>query len=281
MALDVMLVVLLSALLHAGWNALVRSAADKFTSTLLIVWGAGALTLALLPVLPLPATPSWPYLLASALIHGVYFTLVALSYRHAALSFAYPVMRGTAPALTAIAAVLVLHESPSAGGWAGIALICGGVLLLAGGAWHAGVLRPRALGFALGNAVVIAAYTLIDGQGARLSGHAVSYTGWLFLLTALLMLGVALARQGRTFVRQAVCTTWRTGLLGGAGTLAAYGLVLWAMARAPIASVAALRETAIVFAALLGVLFLKEHISRLRYASILMVCAGAAAIKLW
>lgn len=280
MSLDVMWVVLLSALLHAGWNALVRSAADKFTSTLLIVWGAGVLALPLLPALTVPDVASWPYLLASVLIHGVYFTLVALSYRYADLSFAYPVMRGTAPALTAIAATFVLHESPSTGGWAGIALICGGVLLLAGAAWHAGALRPRALGFALGNAVVIAAYTVVDGQGARLSGHAASYTAWLFLLTALLMLGLALARQGHAFVREAVRTSWRTGLLGGAGTLVAYGLVLWAMAHAPIASVAALRETAIVFAALLGALFLKEHISRLRYASILMVCAGAVAIKL-
>jgi len=276
MPLDVMLVVLLSALLHAGWNALVRSATDKFRSTLLVVSGAGAMSLLLLPGLPFPAAPSWPYLIASGLIHVVYFTLVALSYRSAALSFAYPVMRGAAPAMAALAALLLLRESPSAGGWVGIALICSGVLLLARTAWSS--VRPAAVGFALGNACVIAAYTLLDGQGARLSGHALSYTAWVFLITALLMLGLALAWRGVT-VLQPGPGAWRTALFGGVGTLAAYSMVLWAMTRAPIASVAALRETSIVFAALLGMLFLKESMSRLRMASILMVCAGAVAIK--
>jgi drug/metabolite transporter (DMT)-like permease len=276
MPLDVMLVVLFSALLHAGWNALVRSATDKLRSTLLVVCGAGAMSLLLLPALPLPAASSWPYLIASGLIHVVYFTLVALSYRSAALSFAYPVMRGTAPAMAALAALLLLHESPSAGGWVGIGLICAGVLLLARAAWRS--VRPAAVGFALGNACVIAAYTLLDGQGARLSGHALSYTAWVFLLTALLMLGLALAWRGRTLLQPGP-GAWHTALLGGMGTLAAYSLVLWAMTRAPIASVAALRETSIVFAALLGMLFLKEPMGRLRLASILMVCAGAVAIK--
>ena len=280
MALDVMLIVLFSALLHAGWNALVRSAADKLLSTLMVVWGAGALALLLLPALPLPAAQSWPQLAVSTLLHVAYFTLVAWSYRHAGLSFAYPVMRGTAPALTAIAAAVALGELPTPGGLAGIVLICGGVLLLAGAAWRTGLVRSNSLGFALGNAVVIATYTLVDGQGVRLSGHAVSYTAWLFLLTAVLMLGGALALRGAIVLRQARAL-WRTALLGGAGTLGAYTLVLWAMAQAPIALVAALRETSIVFAALIGVLFLKESLSRLRVVSIALVCAGAAAIKLF
>jgi drug/metabolite transporter (DMT)-like permease len=280
LSLDVMLVVLFSALLHAGWNALVRSAADKFQSTLLVVCGAGGLSLVLLPGLSVPAMPSWPYLLASGLIHVVYFTLVALSYRHADLSFAYPVMRGAAPVLTALAAVLVLRESLSPGSWAGIGLICFGVLLLSGAAWRNSSIRPASIGFALGNACVIAAYTLIDGQGARLSGHALSYTSWVFLLTALFMLGLALALRGRS-VLQAGAGAWRTTLLGGMGTLAAYSLVLWAMTQAPIAAVAALRETSIVFAAIIGALFLKEHVGRLRLASVLLVCAGVATLKLF
>lgn len=277
MPLEIMLVVLLSALLHASWNALVRASGDKFRSTLLVVSGAGAMSLLLLPALPLPAAPSWPYLIASGLIHVVYFALVALSYHNAGLSFAYPVMRGASPVMAALAAIVLLGEAPSAAGWVGIALICGGVLVLAGAAWRS--VRPAAVGFALGNACVIAAYTLLDGQGARLSGHALSYTAWVFLITALLMPGLALAWRGRV-VLQPGPGAWRTALFGGVGTLAAYSLVLWAMTRAPIASVAALRETSIVFAALLGVLFLKERLSRLRLASILMVCAGAVAIKL-
>lgn len=280
MSLDVLLIVLFAALLHALWNALVRSSPDKLHGTLLIVWGSGALTAGLLPFMPLPAPQSWPYLAASVLIHVVYFSLLAFSYRQAELSVAYPLMRGTAPALTALAAALVLHESPPVGAWAGIGLISCGVLVLAGAAWRTGTLGLASVLPALGNALVIAAYTLVDGQGSRLSGQALSYTGWMFLFTALLMLGVALALRGRSVLRHAL-PAWRIGLLGGACTLASYSLVLWAMSRAPIASVAALRETSIVFAALLGALFLKETLSQLRYASILMVCAGAAAIKVF
>lgn len=280
MPLDVLTIILFAALLHALWNALVRSSADKLHGTLLIVWSSGVLTAALLPFLPLPAMQSWPYLAASALIHVAYFSLLAFSYRQAELSVAYPIMRGTAPALTALAAALVLHESPSPGGWAGIALISLGVLVLAWSASRTGTLKPASMLLALGNALVIAAYTLVDGLGVRLSGHALSYTGWIFLLTAPLMLLVALAQQGRGVLRQSL-PAWRTGLLGGACTLASYALVLWAMTRAPIALVAALRETSIVFAGLLGALFLKERIHRLRATSILMVCAGAVAIKQW
>jgi drug/metabolite transporter (DMT)-like permease len=279
MPLNVLLLVLFGALLHALWNALVRASGDKLHGTLLVVWGGGALAAVLLPFLPLPALASWPYLAASVLIHVLYFSLLAFSYRQAELSLAYPLMRGTAPALTALAAAVLLQESLSLGGWAGIALISAGVLLLAGGAWRAGMLPASTVAPALGNALVIACYTLVDGQGARLSAHAMSYNSWIFLLTAPAMLGVALALRGRAVVQQAL-PGWRMGLVGGACTLASYGLALWAMAQAPIASVAALRETSIVFAALLGLLFLKERISRLRYASIFLVCAGAVAIKL-
>ena len=279
MTFEVMAVVLFSALLHAGWNALVRSSVDKFLSTLHIVCGAGALALVLLPGLPLPAPASWPYVIASGLIHVLYFTLVAHAYRDADLSFAYPLMRGTAPALSALAAAWLLGESPSPGHWLGIALICGGVLALAGSAWHHSGKHLIATLSALGNAAVIALYTLVDGQGARGSGHAFSYTAWVFLLTAGLMLGLALVLRGRQLLQPAP-GAWRNGLLGGAGTLGAYSLVLWAMTQAPIATVAALRETSIVFAALIGVLFLKERLGRWRLAAVLMVCAGAVMIKL-
>lgn len=279
MAPDIMAVVLFSALLHAGWNALVRSSADKFLASLHVVCGAGAIALLLLPALPLPAAASWPWLLASALIHVVYFTLVARAYHGAELSFAYPLMRGTAPVLIALCAVLLMKESPGAGGWVGIALICTGVVALAGRAWHDGSSHPAAVLTALANAGVIALYTLVDGQGVRVSGHALSYTAWVFLLTAVLMLGTAAVQRGRRLLHPPA-GAWRPAVLGGAGTLVAYSLVLWAMARAPIATVAALRETSIVFAALIGALFLGERLSRLRLLSALLVCSGAVAMKL-
>jgi drug/metabolite transporter (DMT)-like permease len=281
MSTEVMVVVLFSALLHAGWNAAVRASGDKGLASLQVVGGAALLSALLLPVLPLPAVASWPWLLASAAIHVVYFALVARAYQGADLGLAYPLMRGTAPVLTALAAVLLLGEVPTRLGWLGIALICGGVLVLAARAWRASMSHPAAVLAALANAVVITLYTLVDGLGVRLAGHALAYTAWLFVLTAVLMaVGTAL-RHGHLRLRAAVVTgAWRTALLGGAGTLGAYSLVLWAMAHAPIASVAALRETSIVFAALIGVFFLHESLGRLRLVSTVLVCTGAVLIKL-
>ncbi len=214
MPLDIMAIVLLAALLHASWNALVRASSRKFNDTVLIVLGAGVWTALLLPLVPIPAVESWPYLAASVLIHVVYFALVAFSYRSGELSFAYPLMRGFAPALSAVGAALLINESPSLGGWAGVLLISCGVLVLAGDAWRSGTFHAASAVFALINAGVIAVYTLIDGQGARLSGHAFSYTGWMFLLTAPLLFAVSAAVQGREVLRH-LQQGWRKGLLGG------------------------------------------------------------------
>ncbi|HWR87363.1 MAG TPA: EamA family transporter [Acidiferrobacterales bacterium] len=275
-----MAVVLLGAVLHAAWNTLVRRAADKLLDTVLITSGAGILTAVLLPALPLPATESWPYLAASVLIHVIYFAVVALAYHGAELSFAYPIMRGSAPVLSAVAVALLLNETPTLGGWLGIFLVSGGVLLLAADAWRTGKLRKGPTILALTNAGVIAVYTLVDGQGARLSGHAFSYTGWMFLLTAVLLLGLSFALKGRRVIDH-VRHGWQRGLLGGASTLASYGLALWAMTQAPIALVAALRETSVVFAAIMAALFLAEPVTRLRAVSIITVAAGAVAIKIF
>ena len=275
-----MAVVLLGAVLHAAWNTLVRRAADKLLDTVLMISGAGLLTAVLLPALPMPATQSWPYLAASVLIHVIYFALVALAYHGAELSFAYPVMRGSAPVLSAVAVALLLNETPTPGGWLGILLVSGGVLLLASDAWRSGKLRKGPTLLALANAGVIAVYTLVDGQGARLSGHAFSYTGWMFLLTAVLLFGIALALQGRRVINHAR-HGWQRGLLGGASTLASYGLALWAMTQAPIALVAALRETSVVFAVIMAAFFLAEPVTRLRVVSIVTVAAGAVAIKIF
>lgn len=279
MAIDVMLAVLLGALLHAVWNAMIRSSTDRTLDTVLVVAGAGAITVCALPFVPLPAAASWPYLIASGVIHVAYFMLVATSYRHGELSFVYPIMRGSAPAVSAIAAAVLLSEIPAAGGWLGVALICGGVMLLAGDSWRSGSFHGRAALFAIGTAGVIVIYTLVDGIGVRLSEHAASYTGWVFLLTAVPLTAIFLVRDraGTTAYLQ---QHWRRGLFGGACTLASYALALWAMTRAPIALVAALRETAVIFGVLIAALILRERITRIRYLSILVVTTGAAAIKL-
>ncbi len=275
-----MAVVLFAAALHAAWNALVRASAETLQDIVVIVVGAAVWTVFLLPAVPLPAIESWPYLAASVLIHVAYFTLVAYAYRGGELSFTYPLMRGSAPAISAVAVALLLNESPSPGGWTGVVLISCGVLVLAGDSWRYGIFRAVPAMFALANGGVIAIYTLVDGQGARLSGHAFSYTGWMFLLTALLLLAVSAARDGHATLRR-IRVGWRLGLLGGGCTLGSYGLVLWAMTHAPIALVAALRETSVVFAAVIAATFLKEPITPLRYVSIIAVSAGAITIKVF
>lgn len=291
-----MLVVLGSALLHALWNALVRSASDKFSSTVWIVCGAAVWALPLLTATPLPASESWPYLLASVLIHGVYFTLVALAYRGTELGVAYPLMRGSAPALTAVLGVLLLGEILNMSAITGVALVCAGVLSMGVAAWRNGsssngLQSPSVQGFtimvALLNAVVIASYTLVDGAGVRIAGNPWSYTLYLFIGTALLMGLMALARgrwQAKALNNTVQRMSRREGLRlaawGGAGTLGAYGLVLWAFAQAPVALVAALRETSIVFALLLGAVFLKERLTRPKLIAVVLIAAGAVCLKL-
>lgn len=276
---DVMIAVLFGALLHACWNALIRGSTDRTLDTVLVVACAAVIAACALPFAPLPAPASWPFLIASGLIHVIYFMLVAQSYRHGDLSFAYPIMRGSAPVVSAVAAALLLTEYPSAGGWMGVLLISGGIMLLAADSWRTGAFQGRAALFALATAAIIVVYTLTDGIGARLSQQAAAYTGWMFVLTAIPLVAIFLARNGR-----ATCSYfrrhWHRGLLGGACTLGSYGLALWAMTQAPIALVAALRETSVIFGALIAATLLDERLSRVRWTAIAVVTVGAVVIKL-
>lgn len=291
MTLQVFLVVLASAILHASWNALVRGAADKFSSTVWVVVGAAVWSLPLLGAADLPLPASRPYLLASMLIHGVYFTLVALAYQGSTLGVAYPLMRGTAPALTAFFGVLWLGENLSLGTSVGVALVCLGVLGMGLGmgieSWrsttrHRTKTQRSTVLLALLNAGVIALYTLVDAQGVRLAGQALGYTLALFMGTAMLMGLLALARQRwqRPTAHLSLRQGFRLAAWGGAGTLGAYALVLWALTQAPVASVAALRETSMVFALLLGSVFLKERTPWPQWLAVLLMVAGAVSLKL-
>jgi drug/metabolite transporter (DMT)-like permease len=275
-----MIVVLFSAVLHASWNALIRNSTHKIDNTVLIVLGAAFWTLFFLPIIPFPAVESWPYLAVSVLIHVVYFTLVALSYRRGQLSLIYPMMRGVAPVLSMIAAAILIKEFPSLGGWIGVLLISCGILALTNDSLRFGTFDVSSTMFGLANTVVIVVYTLIDGQGVRLSGYALSYTGWMFLLTALIFLVISFV-VGKRGIYKSIQAGWRIGILGGGCSFAAYSLVLWAMTHAPIALVAALRETSVVFAAVIAALFLKEPFTRLRYASIFTVAIGAIVMKIF
>ena len=280
MSLSVMFLVLLGAALHATWNAIIKSGSDTLLDTVVVTCGAACIALLALPLVPLPAPASWPYLGTSAAIHLAYFKLLALAYRTGDLSYAYPIMRGSAPPLTAMVAAGIVREPLSFGAWLGIALISTGILALAGDSWHSGRFNVASCGFGLLNAGVIVVYTLVDGVGVRLSGNPWSYILWLFVLIPLPLLTLVLLTEPLAFAAQ-LRARWKPGFLGGACTTASYGLALWAMTVAPIALVAALRETSVIFGTVFASLFLKERFGAVRYLAASAVSLGAIAIKLF
>ena len=287
---QVVALILLAALLHAGWNALVKAGKDAFLTSVLVASGAAVISLAALPFLPAPAPASWPMLFATTVIHYFYYGLMSAAYRHGDMSLTYPLMRGSAPLLVALASAPLLGERLTAMQFAAVACISGGIFGMAfahrrttgTGAAAASTAAPqqhgRAVLYALLNAITIACYTLVDGVGARRSGSPVAYTMWLFVFTAAGLLAWTLLRR-RAQLAPYAAAHWRVAALGGAGTLGSYALSLWAMTMAPVAAVAALRETAILFAAAIAVFFLREKISPRRYAAIALIACGAALMR--
>jgi len=268
--------VLGAALLHAAWNAILKSGREPLLDTALIALSGTLVALPLLALVRPPDPASWPYLAASAAVHIAYYTALAGAYKAGDLSHGYPIMRGAAPLLVAAVSVFWFREALSPAAWAGVLLICAGVLSLgmAGG----GASR-RATGWALLNALVIAGYTLVDGAGVRLAGGAERYVVWMFLLMGLPFgLAVLAIRRGE-FLRHAA-RHWGRGLAGAVLSGLSYGIALWAMTRAPIAVVAALRETSVIFAALIGAWFLKEGHLKARIFGAAMVFAGLIALRL-
>ena len=267
-----------AALLHATWNAMVKSSRDIQLDLTIITFGAGLAAAPFLLVVVPPARAAWPYLAATIVIHVGYYIAIVGAYRAGDLSHGYPIMRGAAPLLVALCAAAWFGEAPGPAVWAGVLLICGGVLSLGLVGFHWRESRAST-GWALANAVIIAAYTLVDAAGARASGSPQGYVVWLFVLDALPFPLLVLAQRRAALVGYA-SRYWMRGLVGGALSAAAYGISLWAMTRAPVAAVAALRETSVIFAALIGAWLLKEgHVVRW-LASALVVVAGVVALKL-
>jgi drug/metabolite transporter (DMT)-like permease len=275
------LAVLGAGLLHAGWNALLKSApgGDALLDTAAVVAGSSLWGCAVVPFVGVPASAAWPYMAASAVIHFGYYVTLAQAYRTGDLSFAYPLMRGSAPLLVALLGIAFLGELPTAPMALGIVLISLGIVSIAfvgsGRRRH----PPSAAYWAFANAGLIALYTLVDATGARASGNAAAYVSWLIFLEGLPFLVWVFARRGKAALNYVRASAPR-GLVGGACSLAAYGIVLWAMTRAPVAAVAALRETSVLFAALMGSLWLKEGFGLPRLAGAASVVAGVAALKL-
>jgi drug/metabolite transporter (DMT)-like permease len=279
----VLAAVLGAALLHALWNSLVKSADDKFLSSALIALWCGVAAFAAALALPWPSRAAAPFVVASALIHIVYFLLVGRLYRNVDLSVAYPMMRGLAPLIAALIALATLGEAPGPVAVLGIVILVFGVMLMGASGLAHGRIDAATLAVALANSVVIAVYSVIDGQGGRISGpsalFAFAYNAWADALTALAYAPIALLLRGRS-VPLAFVRDWRRGLAGGLAAFVGYAVVIWAMTRAPIAAVAALRETSVVFAALIGVVLLGEPFQTQRAVAALVILAGVVTLRL-
>ena len=278
MPLEVTLAVLGAALAHATWNAMIKSSRDVLLDMTTVIVAAATVAAPALFFVAQPARSAWPYLVASTLLHVGYYVALVGAYRAGDLSHGYPIMRGVAPLIVSLCALVWLREAPSAMEWVGILLICGGVLSLGLAGFHWRESRTSTA-WALTNAVIIASYTLVDAVGIRLSNAPAGYVLWLFVLDALLFPLAVFALKRQELVSYAR-KFWLRGLVGGVLSSVAYGVALWAMTRAPVAAVAALRETSVIFAALIGAWLLKEgHIAR-RLAGAVTVAAGVVALKI-
>jgi drug/metabolite transporter (DMT)-like permease len=273
--------VLLAAACHAGWNATIKARLDPLATTVLISIGAAIVAAAFLPAVGLPAGAAWPWCGASVVIHLVYFAALIESYRAGDMGQVYPIARGSAPLMTAIVTTAFVGERLGFAGWSGIILLVAGVMLLSlRGGRDLTRLDWKAVGFALFTALTICAYSVVDGVGARRAAGANAYSVALFMGIGPVMVIYALARRGPEVIA-AMRRQWRLGLAGGTLQLGSYGIAIWAMTVAPIAIVAALRETSVLFGALIAILFLKEPLRAGRVAAALMIVAGLTLIRLY
>jgi len=277
--------VLLAALFHATWNAVVKSGADSLLAQTVVINVAAVIGLCALPFLPFPVAASWPWLLASVLIHLLYFLILTSSYEHGDFSQVYPIARGSAPLLVAGLSPFLFGETLTMTAAAGVATISLGILSLA---WTPSLFRKRPqrpVLFALMTGLTIAAYSVVDASGVRLAAEgrgaagAFGYIAWLFFLCGPVLAVVALPRRrGRivSFLRTDRGRSFGGGIVAGA----AYGLVLWAYSQGAVAPVTALRETSVVIAAVIGAVLFGESFGARRVASAGAVAAGVVLLNL-
>lgn len=278
METSVFIAVLFAALLHAVWNAVIRAGGDRFQGMLLLTITQGFMGLAMALFVPLPKPGVWPWLLAAGGLHSGYKMFLAAAYKHGDLSRVYPIARGVAPMIVALTGVFLLSDSLAGKEYIGIGMIGVGVILMARGVFSSGEARAL-IPFALGSAACTAGYSMVDGLGARVAGNATQYTAWLFILDAVVFSGVSLASSGtRRFI--APVKSWAIGTFAGALSLSTYWIAIWAMTVAPIALVAALRETSVLFAVLIGVLWMGERAELGKLIAATVIVSGIILIRI-
>ncbi len=271
------LLVLAAAALHAAWNAVVKSAGDRLMSVVALTAWAAVIVTPLLLFVPIPEPRLWPILLSSAVIHWTYTVLIAFNYDKGDMSRVYPIMRGAAPLIVAVITTLVLQQRLGLMAWAGVIVISSGILLLS---LEHGLPKSWAdVGLALMSAAATAAYTIVDGRGVQMADSPLAFALWLFWLIGAPLGAWALVARRGPFL-QTLKAHWGRTFLAGAGSIASYGLALWAMTLSPIVLVAALRETSTLFGTLIAATLLKEAIGRARVAATVVIVAGAVLVRL-
>lgn len=274
MTTPVLLIVLLAALLHALWNALVKTSADRAVTLGLVATGHCLPAFALLPFVPVPTTEAFAFIIASTVIHWAYYYFLNISYRFGDLSLIYPIARGTAPVMVALGAMIWADESLPLWAWIGIVTVSAGIMILAA-IRHA---DKRGVGAALATSAIIAAYSVVDGIGIRLSGTPIGYVVWLFaaeVFVAVFVIGTRFERACSISRRSLIL-----GLSGGVISGLAYALALFAKTLAPIGIVSAVRETSVIFAALIGVYWLGEGPAKRRLIAASVVALGVIILAL-
>jgi drug/metabolite transporter (DMT)-like permease len=276
LSLAVTVAVIAAAVTHAVWNAIAHGIKDQTLAFALIGVGGIAVGIPLVILAAMPHADCWPYLLGSVAIHVFYNLLLMQCYRLGEFSQVYPLARGTSPLVVTILAAIFIHEHLAPPQIAGVLVVSAGLatLVLAGR-------RPGRAAFAaaVGTGLTIAAYTTVDGVGVRLSGSPVGYIGWLMILECLCVPMFAVLRRRDVLLKQPK-RILLAGLTAGALSVLAYGLVLWAQTRGALAPIAALRETSVIFGAIIGTLIFREPFGRTRIAATVLVATGIVLLNL-
>lgn len=278
MSLGVLLAVLGAAFLHALWNALIKVGPSPVAAMVILSVAEVPIGLAVAATRPLPAPEVWPWVIAAGCTHFAYKLFLTYAYDRGDLSRVYPIARGAAPMIVALVGAVALADAVSTFEYLGIVVLGGGIALMARGVFTDGESR-RLIPFALGSAAATATYTMIDGLGARVSGDAVAYVAWVFVADGLIFTLGMLALRG-TDILPRNRRAWATGLLASAASYGAYAISIWAMTVAPIAVVAALRETSILFAVGIGWLVFGERMTPNKALAAALIVAGVIITRL-
>lgn len=278
MSFAILLAVLGSAFLHAMWNALIKTGTSRLGAMIILSLGEIPIGLGIAALRPMPAPEVWKWVLLAGCAHFFYKFFLTYAYEHGDLSRVYPIARGAAPPIVAVVGTFLLNDHLTAQEYVGIGIVAAGILLMAQGIFANGESR-KMLPFALGSACATATYTMLDGTGARVAGDAIAYVAWVFVADGVLFASGMLLYKGPAILPREP-KAWATGLLAAAASYGAYGVSVWAMTKAPIAVVAAVRETSILFAVLIGWWIFGEKMTRGKGLAALVIVCGVILTRL-